>query len=99
MKKLLKLPFRIAALLTIVMLLVFQLIGSILMGLSSIVTNLLSSVFLVGAVAGWAVNAPCGMFFQAAGIGIFFTLVPPIAGWMLSKVTDLMLAVLDFMLS
>ncbi len=99
MKKLLKLPFRIAALPTIAMLLVFQLIGSILVGLSSIVTNLLSSVFLVGVVAGWAVNAPCGMVFQAAGIGIFFTLAPHIAGWLLNKVTDLMLAVLDFMLS
>ncbi len=97
--KLLKLLIKFAVLPMVVALLVFQLVGSFLVVLSSIVTNLLSSVFLVGAVAGWAVNAPCGMFFQAAGIGIFFTLAPHIAGWMLSKVTDLMLAVLDFMLS
>ena len=99
MKKLLKLPLRVAALHTIAVLLVFQLIGSLLVGLSSIVANLLSLVFLVGALAGWAVNAPCGMVFQAAGIGIFFAVVPHIAGWMLNKVTDLMLVVLDFMLS
>ncbi len=99
MKKLLKLPLRVAALPTIAMLLVFQLIGSILVGLSSIVTNLLSSVFLVGALAGWAVNAPSCMIYQAIGIGIFFALVPHIAGWMLNNGTDLMLAILVFMLS
>ncbi len=97
--KLLKLLIKFAALPMVVALLVFQLIGSILVGLSSVVTNLLSLAFLVGALAGWAVNAPCGMVLQAAGIGIFFVLVPHIAGWMLSKVTDLMLVVLVFMLS
>ncbi len=97
--KLLKLPIKIAALPMVVGLLVFQLIGSILVGLSSIVTNVLSSVFLVVALAGWAVNAPSCMIYQAAGIGLFFTLAPLIAGWMLNKVTDLMLVVLDFMLS
>ncbi len=97
--KLLKLPIKFAALPMVAALLLFQLIGSILVGLSSIVTNLLSSVFLVGALAGWAVNSPYGMVIQAAGIGIFFTLAPHIAGWMLGKVTDLMLVVLVFMLS
>lgn len=52
MLKLLKLPLRIAALPLIVLLLAFQLIGSILVGLSSIVTNLLAMVFLIGSVAG-----------------------------------------------
>lgn len=51
--KLLKLPLRIATLPLIAILLVFQLISSLIVGLTSIVTNLLATVFLIGAVAGW----------------------------------------------
>ena len=50
--KLLKLPLRIATLPLIAILLVFQLISSIIVGLTSIVTNLLATVFLIGSVAG-----------------------------------------------
>ena len=46
MKKLLKLPLRLAALPLIAILLVFQLISSLIVGLTSIVTNLLATVFL-----------------------------------------------------
>jgi len=98
MKKLLRLPLRIAALPLIVMLLVFQLISSIIVGLTSIVTNLLATVFLIGSVAGWIANAPSDLIFQTAGIGIFFAFAPYIAGWLLEKVTDLTLGLLDFLL-
>ena len=53
MKKLLKLPLQIATLPLIAILLVFQLISSIIVGLTSIVTNLLATVFLFGSLAGW----------------------------------------------
>lgn len=98
MKKLLKLPLRIATLPIIAMLLVFQLISSILVGLTSIVTNLLVTVFLIGSVAGWIANAPSGLIFQTVGLGIFFAFAPHIAGWLLEKVTDLTLVLLDFLL-
>ena len=81
MKKLLKLPLRIATLPLIAILLVFQLISSLIVGLTSIVTNLLATVFLIGSVAGWIANAPSGLIFQTAGIGIFFAVAPHIAGW------------------
>lgn len=61
MKKLLKLPLRIAALPIVALLLAFQLIGSILVGLSSIVTNLLAMVFLIGSIAGSIADAPSSM--------------------------------------
>ena len=99
MKKLLRLPLRIAALPLIAILLVFQLISSLIAGLTSIVTNLLATVFLIGSVAGWIANAPSGLIFQTAGLGIFFTFAPHIAGWLLEKVTDLTLGLLDFMLA
>ena len=99
MKKLLKLPFRIAALPIIALLLMFQLISSIIVGLTSIVTNLLATVFLIGSVVGWIANAPSGLIFQTAALGIFFAFAPHIAGWLLEKVTDLTLILLDFLLA
>ena len=98
MKKLLKLPLRIATLPLIAILLVFQLISSVIVGLTSIVANLLATVFLIGSVAGWIANAPSGLIFQTAGLGIFFAFAPHIAGWLLEKVTDLSLVLLDFLL-
>ena len=98
MKKLLKLPFRIAALPIIALLLMFQLISSIIVGLTSIVTNLLATVFLIGSVAGWTANASSGLIFQTAGLGLFFAFAPHIVGWLLEKVTDLTLGLLDFLL-
>ncbi len=99
MKKLLKLPFRIAALPIIALLLMFQLISSIIVGLTSIVTNLLATVFLIGSVAGWIANAQSNLIFQTAGLGIFFAFAPHIARWLLGKATDLTLGLLDFLLA
>ena len=98
MKKLLKPPLRLAALPIIAMLLVFQLISSIIVGLTSIATNLLATVFLIGSIAGWIANAPSDLIFQTAGLDIFFAFAPHIAGWLLEKVTDLTLGLLDFLL-
>ena len=97
MKKLLKLPLRIATLPIIAMLLVFQLISSVIVGLTSIATNLLATVLLFGSLAGWIANAPSGLIFQTVGLGIFFAFAPHIAGWLLEKVTDLTLGLLDFL--
>ena len=98
MKKLLKLPLRLAALPLIAILLVFQLISSVIVGLTSIATNLLATVFLFGSVAGWIANAPSVLIFQIVGLGIFFAFAPYIVGWLLEKATDLTLGLLDFLL-
>lgn len=97
MKKLLKLPLRIAALPLIAILLVFQLISSLIVGLTSIVTNLLATVFLIGSIAGWIANAPSDLIFQTVGLSIFFACAPHIAGWLLKKVTALTLGLLGFL--
>ncbi|MBQ8202624.1 MAG: hypothetical protein IJZ74_12740 [Clostridia bacterium] len=99
MKKLLNLPLRLAGLPLIAILLVFQLISSIIVGLTSVATNLLATVFLIGSFAGWIADAPSGLIFQTVGLGIFFAFAPHIAGWLLEKVTDLTLGLLDFLLS
>lgn len=99
MKKLLKFPLRIAAVPLIALLLVFQLIGSVLVGLSSIVTNLLATVFLIGSVAGSIAGASSSMICQTAGLGVFFAFAPHIASWLLNRVTSLVLVILDFLLA
>ena len=97
--KLIKLPLRLAAIPVLLALLALQLIGAVLLGLSSVVTHLLASVFLLGAVSGWLVHAQPWMVWQAVGIGLFFAFAPSLAAWLLNKVTDCVLRILSFMLS
>ncbi len=97
--RLFKLPIKLAALPIVPILLALHLAGAIVLGLSTVITNLLATVFLLGSLAGWAVQAPGAMLYQTVGIGIFFALAPHIAGWLLGKVTDLTLFILDFILN
>ena len=98
MEKLLKLLFKLAVFPILALLLVLQLVGALLVGLSSVVTKLLAIVFIIGTVAGIAVSAPTNMIYQTAGVGAFFALAPHIATWLLDKVSDLMITVLDFLM-
>ena len=97
--ELIKLPLRLAAIPALLALLALQLLGVILIGLSSVVTHLLASVFLLGAVAGWLVHAQSWMVWQAVGIGLFFAFAPSLAAWLQSRVTDCVLRILSFMLA
>ena len=97
--KLIKLPLRLAAIPVLLALLALQLIGAVLIGFSSIVTHLLASVFLIGAVAGWLVHAQSWMVWQAVGIGLFFAFAPSLAAWLQSRMTDCVLRILSFMLA
>ena len=97
--KLIKLPLRLAAIPFLLTLLALQLLGAVLIGISSVVTHLLASVFLIGAVAGWLVHAQPWMVWQAVGIGLFFAFAPSLAAWLLNKVTNCALRILSFVLS
>ena len=97
--KLIKLPLRLAAIPFLLTLLALQLLGAVLIGLSSVVTHLLANVFLIGAVAGWLVHAQSWMVWQAVGIGLFFAFAPSLAAWLLNRVTDCVLHILSFMLA
>lgn len=97
--KLIKLPLRLAAILFLLTLLALQLLGAVLIGISSVVTHLLASVFLIGAVAGWLVHAQPWMVWQAVGIGLFFAFAPSLAAWLLNRGTDCALRILFFVLA
>ena len=97
--KLIKLHLRLAAIPILLALLALQLLSAVVIGLSSIITHLLASVFLLGAVAGCLVHAQSWMVWQAVGIGLFFAFAPSVAAWLLNVVTDSALRILSFVLS
>ena len=99
MMKLIKLPFKVIAAALIPVLVVVHFTGAIILGLSSIITNLLASMFLFGSIAGWIMHEPTAMLAQTIGIGIFFALAPHIGEWLLGKLTDLTIALLSFICS
>ena len=92
----LKAPLKIAALLLAFLLLLMHLACTLLLGISSFVLNLLASLFLAGAVAGWFVHAEAVLVWQTAGIGIFFVLLPSLVEGLLSGIAWLSERLWDF---
>ena len=58
--------------------------------------NLLASLFLAGAVAGWIVHAEAMLVCRTAGAGIFSALLPSLAEWLLDGVAWLTERLWDF---
>ena len=92
----LKVPVKIAALLLAFLLLLVQFACTLLLRISSFLMNLLASLFLVGAVAGWIVHAEAMLVWRTAGAGIFFALLPSLAEWLLDGVAWLTERLWDF---
>ena len=82
----LKAPLKIAALLLAFLLLLVQLACTLLLGISAFLMNLLASLFLAGAVAGWIVHAEAMLVWRTAGAGIFSALLPSLVEWLLDGV-------------
>ena len=64
--------------------------------LLAFLTNLLASLFLAGAVAGWIVHAEAMLVWRTAGAGIFSALLPSLAEWLLDGVAWLTERLWDF---
>ena len=92
----LKAPLKITALLLAFLLLLVQLACTLLLGISAFLMNLLASLFLAGAVAGWIVHAEAMLVWRTAGIGIFFVLLPSLVEGLLSGITWLSERLWDF---
>ena len=92
----LKAPVKIAALLLAFLLLLMQFACTLLLRIASFVLKLLASLFLVGAVAGCIVHAEAVLVWQTAGAGVFFTLLPSLAEWLLDGVAWLTERLWDF---
>ena len=92
----LKAPLKITALLLAFLLLLVQLACTLLLRITSFVLNLLASLFLAGAVAGWFVHAEAVLVWRTAGIGIFFVLLPSLVEGLLSSIAWLTEHLWDF---
>ena len=92
----LKAPLKITALLLAFLLLLVQLTCTLLLGISAFLMNLLASLFLAGAVAGWFVHAETVLVWRTAGADIFFVLLPSLAEWLLSGIAWLTEHLWDF---
>ena len=92
----LKEPLKITALLLAFLLLLVQLACTLLLGISAFLMNLLASLFLAGAVAGWIVHAEAMLVWRTAGAGIFSALLPSLAEWLLDGVAWLTERLWDF---
>ena len=92
----LKAPLKIAALLLAFLLLLVQLACTLLLGISAFLMNLLASLFLAGAVAGWIVHAEAMLVWRTAGAGIFSALLPSLVEWLLDGVAWLTERLWDF---
>ena len=97
--KLIKLPFKVVAVALVPALMILHFTGAIVLGLSSIFTNLFASLFLFGSIAGWIMHEQTTILAQTVGIGIFFSLAPHIGEWLLGKLIDITIALLDFICS
>ena len=92
----LKAPLKITALLLAFLLLLVQLACTLLLGISAFLMNLLASLFLAGAVAGWIVHAEAMLVWRTAGAGIFSALLPSLVEWLLDGVAWLTERLWDF---
>ena len=86
---LLKLPFRIAALPVILALTAIQFITALITGLSSIVTNLIGTLGIATAACIWMFRLGTDAdAYKMLTLGIFFIVIPHVAGWLIGKITE-----------
>lgn len=64
-------------------------LGNVLAAVSSIVTNLVGTVFIFGAVCGWITHAQEGLVWQAAITGVVILFLPLIVKGLLELVLHL----------
>ena len=96
--RILKMLLRLIALPALIASLVVHVLLALVIGLSSIVTNLIGTFFIFGSIAGWLTHAAPSMVWQTVGIGIFFFLAPHIADWLNEKASGIAGAIFGFLM-
>ena len=96
--RIMKMLLRLIALPALIASLVVHVLLALVIGLSSIVTNLIGTFFIFGSIAGWITHAAPSMVWQTVGIGIFFFLAPHIAGWLNEKASGIAGTIFGFLM-
>ena len=98
-KRIIRLPLRLIAMPAALALFLCHATCAILIGIGSLVTNLVSGLFIFGAAIEWIAGAPSAMAYQCLGLGLFLLAAPHLANWIVGNVADLMYRVLGFIRS
>ena len=96
--RIMKMLLRLISLPALIASLVVHVLLALVIGLSSIVTNLIGTFFIFGSIAGWITHAAPTMVWQTVGIGIFFFLAPHIAGWLNEKASGIAGSIFGFLM-
>ena len=96
--RILKTLLRLSSMPLLVVSLMVYVLLALIIGLSSIVTNLIGSFLIIGSVAGFITHAVPTMVWQTVGIGIFFFLAPHIAGWLNEKASGIAGTIFGFLI-
>lgn len=96
--RILKMLLRLISLTVLVASLLVHVFLTLVIGLSSIVTNLIGTFFIFGSIAGWITHAAPAMVWQTVGISIFFFLAPHITSWLNDKVSGIADTVWGFLI-
>ena len=96
--RILKMLLLLISLPLMVVSLLFHVLLALIIGLSSIVTNLIGALFIIGSIAGWVTHADPTMVWQTVCIGIFFLLTPHIASWLNEKASGIAGSIFRFLI-
>lgn len=95
-RRIIRLPLKLIAMPAALALFLCHAACAILIGIGSLVTNLVSGLFIFGAAIEWMAGAPSAMAYQCLGLGLFLLAAPHLADWIVGKVADLLYKVLGF---
>ena len=91
-----KLPLKLIAMPAALALFLCYATCAIVIWIGSMVTNLVSGLFIFGAVIERIAGAPSAMAYQCLGLGLFLLVAPHLASWIIGKAADLLYKVLGF---
>ena len=97
--RILKMLLRLVSLPLLVFSLLVHVLLALIIGLSSIVTNLIGSLFIIGSIASWIAHAAPAMIWQTVCIGVLFFLAPHIASWLNEKASGIAGSIFGFLMA
>lgn len=97
-KKLITFSLMIISMPVALFLFLLNLVCGVIIGLSSLITNMAAGLFFFGSVAGWIIGANPVQIWHCFGIGLFFMIAPHIANVIISKATGLLNSITNYVL-
>ncbi len=95
-RHIIRLPLKLIAMPAALALFLCHAACAILIGIGSLVTNLVSGLFIFGAAIEWIAGAPSVIAYQCLGLGLFILAAPHLANWLVGKIADLLYRALEF---